>query len=102
MITNPILYSIQIPGQDICKQIEDMPAGIEAKLNNAQIWNIVIRQIMTYTSDYAAELPPAGADCAFNRGRRAFTIILMFARKSASYCTHKAATAASLATALGG
>jgi len=31
---------------------------------------------------------------AFSRGWRAFTTMLMFGRKSASYCTHNAATAA--------
>jgi len=37
---------------------------------------------------------PAGPGRAFNRGWRALTTMLMFGRKSASYCTHKAATAA--------
>lgn len=37
---------------------------------------------------------PAGPCLAFNSGWRALTTMLMFGRKSASYCTHKAATAA--------
>lgn len=37
---------------------------------------------------------PAGPGRAFKRGCRALTTMLMFGRKSASYCTHKAATAA--------
>ena len=37
---------------------------------------------------------PAGPGRACNSGWRALTTMLMFGRKSASYCTHKAATAA--------
>jgi hypothetical protein len=35
-----------------------------------------------------------GPDRGFDRGCRALTTMLIFGRKSASYCTHKAATAA--------
>nr|GMD68857.1 hypothetical protein Iba_chr12dCG13280 [Ipomoea batatas]GMD70872.1 hypothetical protein Iba_chr12eCG10530 [Ipomoea batatas] len=38
----------------------------------------------------------------FRRGWSAFTTMPMFGLKSASYCTHKAATAANFATAFGG
>jgi len=40
----------------------------------------------------ALESGPAGF--ALRSGWRAFTTIVMFGRKSASYCTHSAATAA--------
>lgn len=39
-------------------------------------------------------LSPVGPERVFNRGWSAFTTMLIFGRKSASYCTHKAATAA--------
>jgi len=35
-----------------------------------------------------------GVERVFSRGCKAFTIMLMFGRNSASYCTHNAATAA--------
>ena len=44
--------------------------------------------------NYMLGASPAGPGRAFNRGWRALTTMLMFGRKSASYCTHKAATAA--------
>lgn len=45
----------------------------------------------------------AGGVCLFKvRGDKAFTTMLMLGRNSASYCTHKAATAASFATPFGG
>lgn len=43
---------------------------------------------------YKLGVSPACPDRAFNSGWRALTTMLMFGRKSASYCTHKAATAA--------
>lgn len=48
----------------------------------------------TQTEIYELGVSPAGPGLAFNRGWRALTTMLMFGRKSASYCTHKAATAA--------
>jgi len=44
--------------------------------------------------NYMLGASPAGPSRAFNRGWRALTTMLIFGRKSASYCTHKAATAA--------
>lgn len=43
---------------------------------------------------YEFDASPDGPGRAFNRCWRALTTMLMFGRKSASYCTHKAATAA--------
>jgi len=42
----------------------------------------------------ASQLAPAPALGLFDRGWSALTTMLMFGRKSASYCTHNAATAA--------
>jgi hypothetical protein len=43
---------------------------------------------------YKLGVSPACPGRAFNSGWRALTTMLMFGRKSDSYCTHKAATAA--------
>jgi hypothetical protein len=47
-----------------------------------------------WRKNYMPTDSPAGPGRAFSRGWRALTTMLMFGRKSASYCTHKAATAA--------
>ena len=58
-------------------------------------WQCNILRHKWWTEDYDPECPPGLLDArAFSRGWRAFTTMLMFGRKSASYCTHNAATAA--------
>ena len=58
-------------------------------------WQCNILRHKWWTEDYDPECPPGLLDArAFSRGWRAFATMLMFGRKSASYCTHNAATAA--------
>jgi hypothetical protein len=55
----------------------------------------MVQMVKWWSEDYEPECSPGWLDArAFSRGWSAFTTILMFGRKSASYWTHNAATAA--------
>jgi len=67
----------------------------QLRLQRKKTWQCNILRHKWWTEDYDPECPPGLLDArAFSRGWRAFTTMLMFGRKSASYCTHNAATAA--------